>query len=180
MSQKEETLKKEYQYKGRVIRVRLDDAKLPDGRIVQREVVEHPGGVAIALENADGNFFLVSQWRYAQEKELVEFPAGKLELGENPSEAIKREVVEETGYDAKDYIDFGEFVPTGAYGQEKVHLYYAKANKYLGQHLDDDEHLDVILKSLDEIIDEIMSGEITDGKTIALAFKVKEYKRRNG
>lgn len=180
MSQKEETLKKEYQYKGRVIRVRLDDAKLPDGRIVQREVVEHPGGVAIALENTDGNFFLVSQWRYAQEKELVEFPAGKLELGENPFEAIKREVVEETGYDAKDYIDFGEFVPTGAYGQEKVHLYYAKANIYHGQHLDDDEHLDVILKSLDEIIDEIMSGEITDGKTIALAFKVKEHKRRNG
>ncbi len=180
MSQKEETLKKEYQYKGRVIRVRLDDAKLQDGRIVQREVVEHPGGVAIALENTDGNFFLVSQWRYAQEKELVEFPAGKLELGENPFEAIKREVVEETGYDAKDYIDFGEFVPTGAYGQEKVHLYYAKANEYYGQHLDDDEHLDVILKSLDEIIDEIMSGEITDGKTIALAFKVKEYKKRNG
>lgn len=180
MSQKEETLKKEYQYKGKVICVRLDEAKLPDGRVVQREVVEHPGGVAIALEDTDDNFFMVSQWRYAQEKELLEFPAGKLEKGEDPFEAIKREVVEETGFDGKDYIDFGEFVPTGAYGQEKVHLYYAKVNQYYGQHLDDDEHLDVVRKSLDEIIDEIMQGEITDGKTMALAFKVKEYKRRNG
>ncbi len=180
MSQKEETLSKEYKYKGKVIRVRLDEAKLPDGMIAQREVVEHPGGVTIALEDTDGTFFMVTQWRYAQERELLEFPAGKLEPGEDPFTSAKREVIEETGYEGDDFIDFGEFVPTGAYGQEVIHLYYASKGKYHGQNLDEDEHLDVSKMTLDEMIDDIMSGKIIDGKTIALAFKVKEYKKRNG
>lgn len=180
MTQEEKTLKKEYKYKGRVINVRSDEAQLPDGRIVQREVVEHPGGVVIALEDTDGTFFFVTQWRYAQIRSLLEFPAGKLEKGENPFESAKREIIEETGYEGVDYVDFGEFVPTGAYGQEVIHLYYAKKGKYYGQHLDDDENLNVTKMTLEETIDKIMKGEIIDGKTIALAFKVQEYKKRYG
>ena len=127
MTQEEKTLKKEYEYKGRVINVRSDEAQLPDGRIVQREVVEHPGGVVIALEDTDRTFFFVTQWRYAQVRSLLEFPAGKLEKGENPFESAKREIIEETGYEGVDYVDFGEFVPTGAYGQEVIHLYFEQA-----------------------------------------------------
>ena len=76
-------------------------------------------------------------------------------------------------------MDFGEFVPTGAYGQEVIHLYYAKKGKYYGQHLDDDENLNVTKMTLEETIDKIMKCEIIDGKTIALAFKVQEYKKRH-
>lgn len=180
MDFKEKTLKQEYKYKGRVINVRIDDVQLVNGEQALREVVEHPGGVTIALEDTDGTFFMVTQWRYAQEKTVLEFPAGKLEKGEDPFESAKREIVEETGYEGIDYVDFGEFIPTGAYGAEKIHLYYAKKGKFMGQHLDEDENLAVSKMTLQEIIDDVMDGKITDGKTMALAFKVKEYKERHG
>jgi len=82
MELKEKTLKKEYVYEGRIINVRSDTAEQPDGLIVPREVVEHPGGVGIALEDAEGKFFFVRQWRYAQYEETLEYPAGKKEKGE--------------------------------------------------------------------------------------------------
>ncbi|MBR2825759.1 MAG: NUDIX hydrolase [Solobacterium sp.] len=167
-----------YEYHGRVVNVRVDHAKTPSGEFVHREVVEHPGGVCIALEDKEGKFFLVSQWRYAQERVLMEFPAGKLEKGENPKDAILREVEEETGYQADGLEEIGEFVPTGAYGQETVHLYYAKQGKYVGQHFDEDENIITTKKTLEEIIEAIMNGEIIDGKTCVLAFKLKERKER--
>ncbi len=177
MDYKETTVKKSYKYEGRIVNVRLDDALLPDGRSVYREVVEHPGGVVIALEDENGLFSLVTQWRYAQERELMEFPAGKLERGEDPFEAAKRECAEETGYEGTEWKYFGEFVPTGAYGEELDRLYYAKQGKYTGQHLDSDENLNVDKLSLDEIIERVMDNRIIDGKTAMLAFKVREWKR---
>ena len=177
MNFQEKTVKKTYQYHGHVVTVRLDDVILPDGRNTIREVVEHPGGVAIAMEDENNLFYVVTQWRYAQEKEMTEFPAGKLERGEDPFEAAAREVAEETGYEGTEWKDFGEFVPTGAYGEERVHLYYARQGTFIGQHLDADENLGVEKLSLEEIITRIMDGRITDGKTSVLAFKVKEWKQ---
>lgn len=168
-----------YPYKGRVVNVRVDEAEIANGSIVSREVVEHPGGVCIAMEDEEGRFFMVSQWRYAQERVLLEFPAGKLEKGEDPREAILREAKEETGYEAVDLEEIGEFVPTGAYGQELVHLYYAKKGNYVGQHLDEDEDVVVSKMTLDEIIEAIMKNEIIDGKTCVLAFKIRERKRND-
>lgn len=168
-----------YEYKGRVVNVRVDHAKIPSGEIAHREVVEHPGGVCIALEDEEGKFILVSQYRYAQEKVLMEFPAGKLEKGENPKEAILREVEEETGYQANGLEEMGQFVPTGAYGQELVYLYYAKQGQYVGQHFDADENIVLTKMTLDEIIERIMKNEIIDGKTCVLAFKLRERKERH-
>ncbi|MBP3891397.1 MAG: NUDIX hydrolase [Solobacterium sp.] len=176
---KEKQISKKYPYKGKVVNIRVDEAEVENGDIVFREVVEHPGGVCIALEDEEGKFTLVLQWRYAQEEELLEFPAGKLEPNENPRDAILRETVEETGYEPIALEEMGMFVPTGAYGQERVYLYYAKQGAYIGQHLDEDEHIQLKKYTLDEIIDLIMSGEIIDGKTCTLAFKLKERKQRN-
>lgn len=173
----EKQLEKEYVYEGRVITVRKDKAELPDGSIALREVVEHPGGVCIALEDDDGTFFFVSQWRYAQEKVVLEYPAGKREEGEDPLETAKREIIEETGYEGKDFEYYGEFIPTGAYCAEKIYMYYAKKGTYYGQHLDKDENIRVTKMTLDEVVEKIMKHEITDGKTIALTFMIRERKK---
>ena len=178
MDHREKALEQHYTYQGKVVSVRVDRVLLPDGNESMREVVEHPGGVCVAMEDENGLFSVVTQWRYAQEKELTEFPAGKLEWGENPFDAVKREAAEDTGFEGRDWVELGEFVPTGAYGGEKVWLYYAKQGQYVGQHLDSDEHLDTEKLTLEKIIEKIMAGEITDGKTAVLAFKVREWKNR--
>ncbi|MCR5794562.1 MAG: NUDIX hydrolase [Solobacterium sp.] len=175
---KEKTLTKDYKFHGHVINLRTDTALSPDGQEVYREVVEHPGGVAIALENEKGEFFLVTQYRYAQERVLLEFPAGKKEPGEDHFETAKREIAEETGYEGKDYVYLGEMVPTGAYDTEVIDLYYAKQGRFVGQHLDEDENINVSYMKLDEIIDAIMDRKIIDGKTIAMAFMIRELKNR--
>lgn len=174
----EKTKEKNYKFHGKVINLRTDLATAPDGSEVYREVIEHPGGVAIALEDEDGTFFMVTQYRYAQEKILLEFPAGKKEIGEDPMDTAKREIIEETGYEGTDFIHFGFIVPTGAYDTETIELYYAKKGRFLGQHLDEDENINVSKMTLNEIIDGIMEKKIPDAKTIALAFMIKAYKER--
>lgn len=178
MNLEQKAVSSERIYDGTVISVRKDDALMPDGTHAMREVVEHHGGVGIALEDLDGTFFMVTQWRYAQKQVMLEFPAGKKEKGEDPFATAKREVVEETGYEGKDWVHFGTLVPTPAYDEEVIDMYYAKKGEFRGQHLDADEFLNVRKMTLDEIIDEIMSGKITDAKTIAMAFMTREYKER--
>ena len=178
MDFKEKQLSAEYHFKGKVINLRTDQAVTADGQEVYREVVEHPGGVGIALEDEEGKFFLVTQYRYAQEMILKEFPAGKKEPGEDPFLTASREIIEETGYEGKDYVYLGKMVPTGAYDTEVIDFYYAKQGEFKGQHLDEDENLNLSKMTLDEIIDEIMEQKIIDGKTIAMAFMIREYKAR--
>ncbi|MDD6258300.1 MAG: NUDIX hydrolase [Erysipelotrichaceae bacterium] len=174
----EKTLHKEYLFEGDIIKVRKDKAEMPDGQMVPREVVEHPGGVGIALEDENGKFFFVTQWRYAQEGITLEYPAGKREKGEDDLLTAKREIVEETGYEGTDWVYLGEIYPTPAYDTETIGMYYAKKGKFLGQHLDSDEYINVSELTLDEITDKIVSGEVHDSKTICMTFMVKEFKNR--
>ena len=122
----------EVKYNGVIVKVRLDHAQLENGKIVRREVVEHPGGVGIALEDEEGRFFMVTQYRYAQEKIMLEYPAGKKEKGEDPLTTAKREIVEETGYEGRDFVYLGNMVPTPAYDTEVIELYYAKTGEFKG------------------------------------------------
>lgn len=177
---KETAVKQERIYEGNVIHVRKDEARMPDGKIAPREVVEHPGGVGIALESPDGKFYFVKQWRYAQEMVMLEYPAGKKEKGEDPFTTAKREIVEETGYEGKDFVYLGKVVPTPAYDNEVIDLYYARQGEYKGVHLDEDEYLNLYQYTLDEMTDMIFDGTVTDAKTVAMTFLLKEYKRRNG
>jgi len=175
---KEEQVSTEYQYQGKIVKMRTDRAKMPDGAIVDREVVEHPGGVGIAMEDAEGKFYMVTQWRYAQKGVFVEFPAGKKEKGEDPLTTARREIVEETGYEGTEFTYLGRLVPTPAYDEEVIDLYYTRQGKHVGQHLDSDEFINLSRMSLPEIIDQIMAGGITDAKTIAMAFLIQERKKR--
>ncbi len=171
-------LSEEEIFKGHILRVRKDTAKMPDGQIVEREVVEHPGGVAIALEDSEGKFFLVTQWRYAQEQVTLEFPAGKKEAGEDPLTTATREIVEETGYEGTDWRYLGSMMPTPAYDTEVIELYYAKAGAFLGQHLDDDEDLSAERYTLDELTALVLSGTLRDAKTMYMTLLLQELKRR--
>lgn len=179
MNLKEKTLSGKKVFHGKLINVRHDEVELPNGEITLREVVEHPGGVSVAMMNDKNQFFMVSQYRYAQQKVLLEFPAGKLEYGEDALEAAKREIEEETGYSGKDYVYLGRLVPTGAYLEEKIEMYMAHVDEYKGQNLDKDEFINVSMKTIDELIEMIMNKEIEDGKTIAMTFMIKEIIERN-
>lgn len=174
----EKTIKKNYIYEGKIIKLREDKARLEDGSVVDRTVVEHPGGVGIALEDEEGKFFFVTQWRYAQSVETLEYPAGKREEGENDLDVAKREVIEETGYTGKDWVYLGTIYPTPAYDSETIGMYYAKKDKYVGQHLDEDENIEISRLTLQNITDKIVAGEVADAKTIAMTFLVKEMKER--
>ena len=175
---KEKAIAQKYVYEGNVVHLREDKAELSDGQIVERVVVEHPGGVGIALEDVDGKFFFVSQWRYAQNEVTLEYPAGKREKGEDDLTTAKREVVEETGYEGTDWKYLGLMYPTPAYDNETIGMYYAKRGKFVGQHLDCDENIHVSKLTLSEITDLIVQGKIHDAKTIGMTFLVKENKER--
>ncbi len=175
---KEKTIAQSYAYEGNIVNLREDKAEIADGSVVDRVVVEHPGGVGIALEDEDGKFFFVSQWRYAQSEVTLEYPAGKREAGEDDLNTAKREIVEEVGYEGTDWKYLGLMYPTPAYDSETIGMYYAKKGEYKGQHLDSDENINVSKYTLDEITDMIVDGKIHDAKTIGMTFLVKENKKK--
>lgn len=159
-------------FEGKVVNLRKDIATVNDME-VYREVVEHPGGVATLAITDEGKILCVEQFRYAQQREMLEIPAGKLERGEDPFETGKRELQEETGYKAEHWTFLGEFIPTGAYLEEKIWMYYATDLTYGKQHLDEDEFIEVKEYTMDEMIEMIINQKIIDGKTIAMTLKVK-------
>lgn len=160
-------------YNGRVIRLTVDKVELENGRTSTREVVHHHGGAGIVALNDKDEVYLVRQYRYALDKELIEIPAGKLEKGEDPFEAAKRELGEEAGLQADTYVDLSPMIPTCGYCSEVIYLYAAKDLHPVGQHLDEDEFLSVFTMPLSEAVEKVLSGEIVDGKTCTALLKVK-------
>lgn len=161
-------------FKGKIIEVHHDDILLPNGETSMREVVKHPGGVCIAAKNEKGEFLLVEQFRYAFDKVLLEFTAGKLEPHENPIDAANRELIEETGYEALEMTSMGLLYPSPGYLGEIIHLYFAPKTKFVGQKLDHHEFLNVKTYTLDQLIDLVMKDELRDAKTIALLMKITQ------
>lgn len=168
----EKRLSRQDIFEGKVIRVAKDKVSLDDGTIASRELVFHNGGVCIALKD-DDKYFMVRQYRYALGKEMLEFPAGKIEKDEEPDEAIEREVIEETGYKAKDIIKLGKVIPTCGYDNEKIYLYYGLAGENVGQHFDADERINVEKYTFKEIKEMIKNNTIDDSKTIALMYRIE-------
>ncbi len=173
----EKTLKKEYVFHGKIIDVRRDEALLPNGKTAIREVVEHHGGVCVAPVTAGKELIFVKQFRYPYSQVVLELPAGKLEKDEDAFEAGRRELEEETGCIAEDYIDCGVFLPSPGYCGEVIHLYAAYNLKQTAMNLDEDEFLETERIPLEKAVDMVMKSEIVDGKSQVLILKIANLVR---
>ncbi len=160
-------------FSGKVFRVTLDNVRLENGNTAQREVVHHTGGAGIVALNENGEIALVRQYRYAQNRELLEIPAGKIEPGEAPLATAARELREEAGCTAAAITDLGSIIPTCAYCTEVIYLFLATGLSAAGQQLDVDEFLDVLWLPLSTAVDMVLDGRITDAKTVAALLKIK-------
>lgn len=165
MNFEEKTLKSETIFNGRVIQVFKDEIELSDGKKSFREVVKHSGGVVI-LAVKDDKIVLVKQFRYPMKKVLLELPAGKLERGEDPFEAAKRELEEETGYCAETWTDLGFVYTSPGYSDEKLYLYKAENLRYTYCHPDDGEIIQAFEYPIKDVINMANNGEIIDAKTL--------------
>lgn len=168
----EKTLTSREVYRGRILRVREDTVRLPNGKTAEREVAEHPGGVGIlALDG--GDVLLVRQYRYAFSRVLTEIPAGKREPGEEPFVTAQRELREEIGATAGKWTELGALIASpGCYG-EVLYLYMAQELTFGDVHPDEDEFLDVVRMPFDRAVELCMTGELTDAKTVAAVLKGK-------
>jgi len=164
-------------YEGRIVNVRRDVAELTNGRHTGREVVEHPGGVCIVPMDHAGNCTLVRQFRYPFMESLLEFPAGKLERGEDPLECAIRELSEETGLHAGKIVSLGQMYPSPGYLDEVLHLYLAQDLTQGEAHPDENEFLSVETHSMEDLCEMAMANKLPDAKTMVAIFKVMQYMR---
>lgn len=172
----EKQLDFEYKFEGKIVRLRVDNALLPNGETAKREVVEHNGGVMVAPMDSDGNLYFVRQFRYPYMEVVTELPAGKLEKGEDPFEAGKRELREETGAEAGRYVPLGQLYPSPGYCGEIIHMYLALDLTFGEQNLDEDEFLDVLKIPLPEAVRMVMNNELKDSKTQTAVLKINLMK----
>ena len=171
----EEILKSEYLYRGRLLNVRLDQVRLTDDRkprIVEREIVEHHGAVAVVALDEQERVLLVRQFRSAIQREILEIPAGTLEIGEDPAKCAVRELKEETGYAAANWEEIVRLYPCPGYSTEQMWLYLARQLTASAAALEDDESLQVELVPFSQAVDLIERSEIVDAKTIAALLRV--------
>lgn len=161
----EKTLNQEYLFHGKIIQVRLDDAELENGAVVKREVVEHPGGVSVAALTDQNELLFVRQFRYPFGEIVLELPAGKLEKGEDPFEAMKREQKEETGTTSREYVSLGNVYATPGYTNEIIRLWACRIDSWGEQDPDDDEFIEVERIPLEEAVKMVMENKIPDAKT---------------
>ena len=167
-------------YSGKLLKIYRDTVLLENGNTSVREIAKHPGGVCVAALEDDGSLWFVRQYRYAVGEDVLELPAGKLEPGEDPDDAIVRELKEETGCTADSIIKVSASFPSPGYTSEVLHLYIARGLHHGDQHLDEDEDLDAFRIPLADAVKMVMNGEIRDSKTqtlILMAEKLSNTER---
>ena len=165
MKLSEHTISTEYKFNGRLIRLRTDTVLLPNGNQASREIVEHSGGVGVVALTDDGRIMTVRQYRHAMKEVVLEIPAGKLEKGEEPLLAAKRELAEEVGVTAENWRYLGPLYATPGYCEEIDHLYLATGLTLGESHPDPDEFLERGSMPLTDAVDAVMRGDIPDAKT---------------
>ena len=175
----EKTVSSKTIFKGRVLEFKVDTVELPDGITATRELVCHPGGVAVVPVDKDGYVYLVRQYRKPYDEAVLEIPAGKRDKGEEPLIGAVRELSEETGLKAGRFIDLGQFYPSPGYVDEVIYLYLALDLEEGEAHPDEDEFVENEKIHIDTLTEMIMQGEIKDGKTIAAVLKAKMYLDKN-
>ena len=174
----EETVDSQIVFRGKIITVRLDTAKLENGKTASREVVEHPGGVCILPMEDDGTVYTVRQFRYPFGRVTEELPAGKLDGPEDHRLAALRELSEEIGAEPAELVYLGYLMASPGFSSEVLHMYLARGLRHGEQHPDEDEFLEVERTPFSVLVERVMAGELTDAKTVAAILKTKEYLSR--
>lgn len=165
-------------FDGALLKVRRDLVRLPDGAQATREYIRHPGAVAMVPLFEDGTVLLERQFRYPHRRVFVEVPAGKLDPGEPPLATAKRELLEETGYEADDWTRVGVVHTAIGYSDETIELFLAKRLSRQGQpSLDPGEFLETMIVPFDEAIAMVRDGRITDSKSVCALLWVKAFLR---
>lgn len=167
-------------YDGKILNLRVDDVLLPSGINAKREVVEHKNAVAVLPIDACGRILFVSQYRYAVSAEMIEIPAGLCEEGESPKETAVRELQEECGYKPESIEKVCEFYCSPGFSTELVTLYIAKDLKVSRLPQDADECIEVLKFTLEEAMEKITKGEISDAKTIAAIYWYASQSKNDG
>lgn len=163
-------------FDGYILHVFKDMIELPNGKSASREVIRHVGAVAVVPVAEDGKVIVERQFRYPLDCVITEIPAGKLDSKEEDRlSAAKRELEEETGITATEWIDLGDYHPAAAYCDELITIYLARGLTQGERHLDEDEFLNIEEVPLDELVQEVMAGKITDGKTQVGILKAYYY-----
>ncbi|MBE5760273.1 MAG: NUDIX hydrolase [Clostridiales bacterium] len=161
----EETIEREDIFSGRVVKLHRDRVLLENGKTSIREVIDHPGGVSVAVLTEENELLFVRQFRYPYHEVVLELPAGKLEPGEDPFLAVQREQMEETGTTGKNYVYLGEVYPTPGYTSEILRLWACRAESFGESRPDEGEFLEVERIPAEKALDMVMQGEIKDAKT---------------
>ena len=166
---KEERIDGTVLFKGNFLEARRDTVRLPDGHTATREYVVHPGAVVVIPLLDDGRVVLERQFRYPVGLVMVELPAGKLDAGEDPLVCGQRELLEETGYSARQWARAGAMHLAVGYSTEIIHIYFARGLSLGEQQLDHGEFVDVFTATTDELLGWCRDGTVTDAKTLACA-----------
>ena len=162
----EKKLESQQLYDGKIVKLFRDRVELPNGKTAFREVVRHPGGVFILPVDEAGNVYMVRQFRYPYDRAILEIPAGKLEYGEEPLLAAKRELEEEIGAVAEDWRHLGDIWPTPGFCDEVQHLYLARGLKFGETHPDEDEFLEQVCMPFAEATAMAADGRLQDSKSV--------------
>jgi len=162
----EKTVETREVYRGKILNLHLDRVTLPNGKEAQREVVKHPGAVAVVARDENGHIVLVKQYRYPVQEIIWEIPAGKLEQGEDPLLCAKRELAEETGLAAENWRHLSTFYTTPGFSDEIMYLYLAEGLKEQSQDPDDDEFIEIKKFTGQEVRAMVTGNIIKDAKTL--------------
>lgn len=174
----EHPLTEDVAWTGRIFNVNRLQVELPDGRRALRDVVRHPGAVAIVALTEEGRICLVRQYRTALGRVTVEIPAGKLAAGEDPLECANRELLEETGMVAEKMAFLTTIASSDGFCDELIHIYMATGLTFAKSSPDDDEFINVDLVEVSELVDAVLDGRIEDAKTVVGALLCDAIGRR--
>lgn len=167
----EVTVTRDVVYDGQLLHVWRDHVRLPDQQMAVREYIHHPGAVAVLPLLDEAHIILERQYRHPLGRVIYEIPAGKRDMDETPLLCAQRELREETGYCADNWLSLGSFYPCAGYSDEVIYLFVARNLQQLGRALDVGEFLDVVVMSLPEALQKVASGEIDDAKTMIALFR---------
>lgn len=169
----ETTVSSEPVFSGRLLKAYRDVVRLPNGEQSVREYIKHPGAVVVIAVTERNTLLFERQFRYPLHQDFLELPAGKIDPNEPIEVCARRELREETGYEAADWQYLGVMHPCIGYSDERIEIFLARKLSHVGQQLDDNEFLDVFEMTLEDAVQAVFDGRLTDAKTITALFWVQ-------